>query len=316
MNLFNYHFKKLLFICFFLTGATLPGRGQIRDTTAFSEPIMIDEVVVSAQKHGFEIKDFIELIKKDTTFYKAFRSLHLVTFNATNDIQVFDKTGKKRKASLQSETKQIYRDGCRSMNVLEEQTTGDFYKKNGDYRYYTAELYAQLFFTKGKICGEDNIVKGHLEKEEMGKGRIEKSKTQLKYLMFNPGRPVPGVPFVGNKVAIFEPGIARMYDFRLVAEEKNGTPCYLFEARPKPEFKNDVVINIFRTWLRQSDYAILARDYALSYKTMIYDFDVNLHVDLQKINNRLLPSLIRYSGNWHVLTKDREIARFSARFDY
>lgn len=309
---------SLNFLCIiiFLRGFELQGHCQTRDTSAFSEPVLIDEVIISAQQHGFNVKSFIELIKNDTTFYKAFRSLHLVTFNATNNIEVFDKTKKKRKASLRSETRQVYRDGCRSMHVLEEETSGDFYKKNGDYRYYTAELYAELFFTKGKVCGEDNIVKGHLEKEEMGKGRIEKSKTQLKYLVFNPGRPVPGVPFVGNKVAIFEPGIARMYDFRLVSEEKNGTPCYLFEARPKPEFKNDVVINVFRTWLRQSDYAIIARDYALSYKTMIYDFDVVMHVDLRKVNNQLLPFEIQYSGNWHVLTKDREIVQFSARFDY
>jgi hypothetical protein len=276
----------------------------------------MDEVVITAQQHGFDVQTFIELIKNDTTFYKAFRSLHLVTFNATNNIEVFDKQRKKKVATLQSETKQVYRDGCRSMNVLEEKTSGDFYKKNGDYRYYTAALYAQLFFTKGKICGEDNIVKGHLEKEELGKGRIEKSKTQLKYLVFNPGQPVPGVPFVGNKVAIFKPEIARMYDFKLIAEEKNGTPCYLFEARPKPAFKNDVVINVFRTWLRQSYYAIIARDYALSYKTMFYDFDVVMHVDLKKINNQLLPFVIQYSGNWHVLTKNREIVQFRARFDY
>ena len=29
-----------------------------------------------------------------------------------------------------------------------------------NYNYYTAELYAGLFFTNGKVCGENNIVKG------------------------------------------------------------------------------------------------------------------------------------------------------------
>ncbi len=29
-----------------------------------------------------------------------------------------------------------------------------------NYNYYTAQLYAGLFFTKGKVCGETNIVKG------------------------------------------------------------------------------------------------------------------------------------------------------------
>jgi len=312
-------YKLLLFTgVFLLAGWSVNRRlyAQDTDTAAFTAPVTIDEVVIRAQQNGFDIRSFIDLIRRDTTFYKAFRSMHLVSFNAENDIRVFDRNNKKIKASLSSETKQVYRNGCRTMNVLEEKTTGDFYKQNGDYRYYTAALYAQLFFTKGRVCGEDNIVQGWLDKTEKGKSRIEKSKTQLKYLMFNPGRPVPGVPFVSNKVAIFEPDIAEMYDFRLVAQEKNGVACYLFEARPKPEYKNDVVINVFRTWLRQSDYAIIARDYALSYKTMLYDFDVYMHVDLQKHGNQLLPAFISYSGNWHVLTKDREIVRFTARFDY
>ncbi len=38
------------------------------------------------------------------------------------------------------------------MEVIEEKTTGNFYDRKGDYNYYTAELYANLFFTKGTVC--------------------------------------------------------------------------------------------------------------------------------------------------------------------
>jgi len=275
----------------------------------------MDEIVINASDHGFDVKSFIDRIKNDTTFYKAFRSMHLVTYNAENDIRVYNKHGKV-KASLKSETKQIYRDGCRTMNVLYEKTSGDFYKRNGDYRYFTAKLFADLFFTKGKVCGENNIVKGHLEEETNGKGTIEKSKSRLKQLLFQPGQSVEGVPFIGDKVAIFNPEIAKMYDFRLVTEDKNGVPCYLFEAKPKPAYEKDVVINIFRTWLRQTDYAIVSRDYSLSYNARIYDFNVVMHVDLKKAGDKLLPSFISYNGNWHVLTQDRERVKFTARFDY
>lgn len=289
---------------------------QTVDTTSFSQPVMLDEVVIRAEGSGFNVKNFIRLIEQDTTFYKAFRSMKLQTYNAVNDINIYNKKGSKIEASQQSETKQIYRDGCRTMNTLFQKTRGHFYKSNGDYAYYTARLFAELFFTKGKVCGENNIVKGHLEKEQIKGGRIEKSMTQLKYLMFFPGRPVPGVPIVGNKVAIFQPEIAAKYDFSLTAEDKNGVPCYLFEARPKPAYKDDVVINVFKTWLRQSDYAIIARDYSLSYKTMLFDFDVKMHVDLSKVRGQLLPTFISYNGNWHIVSQKREIVRFTAKFDY
>lgn len=289
---------------------------QTVDTTSFYQPVMLDEVVIRAEGAGFNVKNFIRLIEQDTTFYKAFRSMKLQTYNAVNDIKIYNKKGSKVVASQQSETKQIYRDGCRSMNTLFQKTEGHFYKSNGDYAYYTARLFAELFFTKGTVCGENNIVKGHLEKEQIKGDRIEKSITQLKYLMFFPGKPVPGVPFVGNKVAIFQPEIAQKYDFSLSAEEKNGVPCYLFEARPKPAYKDDVVIKVFKTWLRQSDYAIIARDYALSYKTILFDFNVVMHVNLSKIRGQLLPTFISYNGNWHIVSKKREIVRFTASFDY
>src|SRR5207237_5951886 len=98
---------------------------------------------------------FIERVKSDTTFYKAFRTLHILGFTSLNDIILFDKKGNV-KASLHSKTMQNVSAGCRTMDVLEEQTTGNFYDNQRNYNYYTAELYAGLFFTKEKICCENN----------------------------------------------------------------------------------------------------------------------------------------------------------------
>ena len=69
--------------------------------------------------------------------------------------------------------------------------TGDFYDKDRDYNYYTAELYASLFFTKGQVCGETNIVSG-LQRNVKSKKGIEKHKEQLKMLFFDPGKKIPG----------------------------------------------------------------------------------------------------------------------------
>lgn len=311
----RYSFFFLLIFSFGLFCKT-EGFTQGKDTFLFSQPVQLDEVVIRATKTGFDIQDFIRMIQNDTTFYKAFRSLHLTTYNAENHIRVFNKKGNKVISSLESETKQIYRNHCRTMNVLEEKTKGRFYNKDGSYRFFTCELYANLFFTQGKVCNEDNIVKGYLEKEEKGKGRLEKSKIQLKHLIFNPGSRIVGIPFISNKVAIFDPEIAKMYDFQIKAEVKNGVSCYSFEAKARKEFHSKVVIKDFKTWLRVSDFSIISRDYSLSYNAGIYDFDVTMHVDLKKVNNELLPAYITYDGNWYVLTKGRERVKFSAKFDY
>jgi len=286
---------------------------QGKDTSIFALPIQLDEYTLQASRSGWDIAGFIQRIKTDTTFYKAFRTLRITPFSATNDIRILGK-GNDVIASLYSRTRQNIARGCRSMQVLEERTTGDFYNRKREYNYYTAELYAYLFFTSKPVCGENNVVAG--TENERGKGEMEKRKWQLKQLIFNPGSKVGGVPFAGNKAAIFEPDIARMYDFKLMLVEYEGEECYLFSAVPKKEYKNDVVYNELATWFRKSDYAIVARDYSLSYKTWIYDFDVRMKVRLKSVNGQLLPSRISYGGNWHVATKQRERAQFTTVLSY
>lgn len=286
---------------------------QGKDTNIFALPIEMDEFVLQASREGFDVAAFIKRVKEDTTFYKAFRTLHTVPFTSYNDIKIYDKKGGV-KASLNSRTRQHRKDNCRTMEVLEETTSGDFYNRKKEYNYYTAELYASLFFTEGKVCGENNTVRGH---ENMrGKGQLEKHKWQLKQLIFNPGSKVAGVPFAGNKVAIFEPDVAKMYEFKLMLVEYGGEDCFLFIAVPKPEYKNEVVYNELTTWFRKEDYSIVARDYSLSYKTMLYDFDVVMKVRLKHVNGQLLPYKLTYTGNWHVATKERERGSFNTIINY
>lgn len=309
----NYLF--ILFISALTLCVTTSSYTQEVDTTAFSENITLDTFIVRARNEGFDVPNFIRLIKEDTTFYKAFKTMRLKSYNAENYINCLNKKGESV-ASLVSETKQIYRDGCRTMKTLEEKVTGDFYTKKGAYNYFTAQLYASLFFTSGKVCNETNTVRGSMSRELSGLNRMEKSKVQLKLLMFNPGANIPGLPFIGNKVGIFEPDVAKMYDFSLSAETKNGVETYKFAAVPKPEYRKKVVINRFITWFNPNDYAITARDYSLSYDALGYDFDVDMYVTLRQIGKDLLPSFIQYRGNWKVVTKARERVNFKAEFTY
>ena len=119
--------------------------------------ITLSEIVVN---NKLDVPSFIERVKNDTTFYKAFRNLHIIGYTSLNDIRMLDKKGN-TEASLQSKTKQTRTGNCRKMQVMEETSTGDMYDNHHNFNYYTAEMYAGLFFTKDSVCGEDNIVKGH-----------------------------------------------------------------------------------------------------------------------------------------------------------
>lgn len=301
--------RKLLIILLLLCSGFISD-AQV-DSSIFRYPIEMDEVVI--RDPSFDIQGFMRRVRTDTTFYKAFRSLRMTNYSAINDIKVFNKKGKV-KASLHSRTKQARSKGCRTMKTEEETVTGDFYKRNGDYRYYTAELYAYLFFTKGSVCGESDVVAGYLN--ERGKGAIEKSIFQLKQLIFNPGAKINGIPMMGDKAAIFEPDQAKRYDFKVYSETYAGIDCYVFKAIPKEGEKGKVVYNDLTTWFRKSDYSIVARDYSLSYNTLAYDFDVRMKVRTQLIGGKLIPTRIDYDGDWHVFTQDRERVKFTAQFTF
>ncbi len=263
----------------------------------FKLPVELDSFVL---KSGFDVNAFIRRVKTDTTFYKAFKSLHFVPYTASNYIQAFDKDHDPI-ASQQSETKQEVKDHCRITKLITERATGDFYKRNGDYNYYTAELFAHIFFAKEPVCNETDVVAGSLD--VMQKGPMAKSEYELKQLIFNPGSKVSGVPFMASRASIFDEGEAEKYDFKITVESYNGQDCYVFRITPKNGYEHRTLYNELTTWFRKTDYSIVARNYSLSYSTLVYDFDVQMKVRTTQIGDKLYPTHIDYNGNWHVLTK-------------
>ncbi len=278
-------------------------------TNKIYQGLILDEVMVKAVQGGFDVESFIDKIKDDTTFYKAFKTLRLLSYNMYNDIEIVNKKDEVV-ASYTGISKQVVNNHCRTMEVKQEKVTGDYYTSKKNFRYYTAKLYAHLFFTQGKICNENNIVAS----TKTNQHGTEKYEEQLRNLIFNPGQPIRGIPGIGDNVEIFEQPYVDRYQFKLSKVDYNNEPCYVFKAIPKPEFVDDVVINELKTWFRASDYAIVARDYSLSYKTWIYDFDVVMSVKLKNVKSFLVPYEIHYKGNWHAVTKPRENATFTAIF--
>ena len=288
------------------------------DTTLIYENkrVTLPEVFV---RNNFDFKKLLKQIKEDTSFYKAFRNLHLLNFSSYNDIKMLDKHDN-IKASLFSKTKQNRINGCRTMDILEEKTTGDFYDSKHQYNYLTPELYAALFFTKGTICGENNIVKGKGFSTN-GKSGLDEHKEQLKMLFFNPGKKIPGIPLIGNKLDLYDEHAIKLYDYKLDVEAHNGQNCYVFSITPKDDIrnskKNGLVIDEMITWFDIKTLEVLARKYSLSYKSGLYDFDVSMEVEMMRIGELLVPKILRYKGNWDVIFKKRERAVFTATlFDF
>jgi len=293
---------------------SLTGKTQEQDSLdneRLAKLVNLSEVVI---RTDLNIARFIKQVKEDTTFYKAFRNLHVLNFTSWNDIRIKDKKGA-IKASLQSKTKQTRQNGCRTMEVIDENSSGDFYNDDGSYNYNTAEMYAGLFFTKGTVCGENNIVKG-IDFDPRSLSGMAKHKEQLKMLFFNPGKKIPGIPFIGDKINIFEPDHSKYYDLAIDYGDYEGQSCYIFSIKARADLtngeKNSIVIDSMVTWFSAKTMEVMARNYDMSYDAGVYDFDVHMEVQMTKFGEYLVPKLLRYIGNWDVMFKKRERGLFTA----
>lgn len=303
----------LLIFVFFVV---LYSYSQDSTVTVDKKVVTLKEVVV---RNNLNVAAFIQRVKDDTTFYKAFRNLRVLGYSSINDIRMLGRKGNLR-ASLKSSTKQEVKNGCRWTTTIQESSTGDIYTKNRVFNYYTADMYAGLFFSYDTICGETNIVKGS-EFSLRGKSGMAKHKEQLKMLFFNPGKRIPGLPFIGNKIALFDEDVSDLYDFLIDMEEYRGQLCYVFKITPRADLSSSdrsrIVINEMITWFNPSNWEITGRNYDLSYKAGVYDFDVHIEVEMTKFGDLLVPAVMRYNGNWDVVLKKRERGIFTATlFDF
>ena len=303
----------LLLICM-----SLVGYSWAQDTTMNIENqtfTLADAIV----RNHFEYKDILARIKRDSSFYKAFKTLRTIGYSSFNHIEMYDKN-LKMEASLDSRTRQNRIGDCRTMDVIEEKTFGNLRDRNGEYNYLTPSLYASLFFTKGKICGETNIVKG--KKRTIQGSGIEKAKEQLKMLFFNPGEKIPGIPLIGNKLDLYDDNAHELYTYRLDYVDYHGKLAYVFEIKPKEDLgffaKDRVVVDQMITWFNPATLEVLGRNYSLSYKAGVYDFNVQMEVEMTYTPNGLLvPKILRYKGDWDVVFKKRERGLFTATlFDF
>lgn len=305
---------SILTITFFSFNFHVIAQKDTSEYVPISAFVNLDSFVVTATRKGFNVDDFIELVRKDDSFFKAFHNLRFVDATFQNDIRLFDKKGKV-KASYRSNSVQTSDGRCREMQNFDEQVSGNYFKRKKKYRYYTATLYDRVFFTNGRVCENPDATTW-----QEGKSGIEKHISELKKLIFSPGEKAD-VPLIGNKTAIFEPKMRQYYDYSISSKKYvNGADCYVFTAKVKDEFENKkegkTIIKYLETYFEKETFQVLARNYQLAASTTFYDFDVTMRVKLTKVGEKYFPETVEYDGQWDIPFKKPEIAVFTAKFVY
>ncbi len=268
--------------------------------------ITLDSTVnIKAAK--LNVETFIRKVMYDTSFYQSFRDMKRYTFIAENRIYSYDKKNKV--------DGKIYRkirhnnSGPYKMEYLVKQDTGKIYKKNGKYQLYTVEMFDYIFMNAYNTDFVPNAPKPD------GKGGTNESyKDKLKTLIFNPGRPVK-VPFIGSKTEIFSANMRQYYDYGFTSGTYlDSIPVYRFKVSVKPDLsswtKDGIMIKELVTIFDKRNFNILGRYVDMKYSNMLFDFDVQMNIEMGYFGEDKLPTKITYQGNWDYPFKKEERASF------
>jgi hypothetical protein len=302
---------KTLILSGLLIVLGLQGFGQAIDrfNPDTIKTIELDSTVkITAQKFGIET--FINAIITDETFYQSFRNMKKYTFIAENRIYTYDKKN-------QVEGK-VYRkikhnnDGPYKMEYLAKEDAGKLYKKNGKFQLYTVEMFDYIFMNP---YNSDLVTEGPMTTGAKGKGANESYKDKLKTLIFTPGRPIKGLPFIGDKTQIFTANMRQYYDYSYDSGTYlDSIPVYRFKVAVKKDLSNGtkdgLMIKTLTTIFDKRNFAILGRYVDMKYSNMLFDFDVQMNIEMSYFGGEKLPTKITYQGNWDYPFKKEERASF------
>jgi hypothetical protein len=296
--------RKTPFLIVFLLFC-IDGFGQVvpRFNPDTIQTIQLDSAVnITAERLSAET--FIRAVTTDTSFYQSFRNMKKYAFTAENSIFTYDKKNKVNG--------KLYRKIKRNSKVpwityLSKQDTGHVFKKNGKYNLYTVEMFDYIFMNAYQSAYTSGSGIGKAESANAG------YKEKLKTLIFSPGRPVKGLPFIGDKTAIFTANMRQYYDYNFYsATYLDSIPVYRFKVTVKPDLskgtKDGLMIKELTTIFDKRSFQILGRYVDMKYSNMLFDFNVQMNIEMQYFGEEKLPAKVSYQGNWNVPLKKPERA--------
>lgn len=271
--------------------------------------VVIDKDVIKSARAGLYVEDFINEIVNDTSFYEAFRDMKKYNFTAENTVLTYDNqnivNGKiYRKILHQNAT-------TNKMMYLINQTSGKLYKRNGNYQLYTLEMFDYIFtnaYNTGFSTSSSKTTSAKVSKN----GNY---KDKLKTLIFSPGKPITGIPFIASKTQIFDKDMRKNYNYSFASGiYLDSIPIYRFKVVVNPDIsdwtKNGIMIKELTTIFDKRNFQILGRYIDMKMDNFAFSFDVQMNIEMSYINKVLLPTKISYHGNWDIPFKKPENASF------
>jgi hypothetical protein len=271
--------------------------------------IFLDDIEISEENNGFSVEEFIEYVKKDTTFYMGFKNLRYYTHNFSSELNIFNKNdiaiGILRKSGLH------FSNGKQAWIELDSIfDSGKIFKRNGDYKFYTPEAFDEVFFPSDTINVDLVISKSDESVEEsqnlrdaktvgftIGTADVEQKKGGM-----------------SKRLAVFDVDMQKYYDYTIGEIIYNEKECYTFSIKNKEnlsdkDIKKALIRNIM-SYFDKENFNVIYREYKFVYNSWLISLDMDIKVEMDYVNNKHVPIDISYRGFWDVMFFKPERASF------
>jgi len=270
--------------------------------------IFLDDVVISEEKDGFSVEDFIEYVKNDTTFYMGFKHLRFFSHYYESELNIFNKKGET--IGILKKTGKHYSNGRKAWVINDTIIdVGKMFRRNGKYKFYTPEAFDEVFFPSDtfdvslRISDEKNKEESQNMRDaktvgfSIGTDDVEQSKGG-----------------VSKKLAVFDISMQRYYDYMIGETSYKNRECYIFEINVKKGLsdkdKKNALIRKIVSYFDKENFNVIYREYKFVYKNWFLDLDMDIIVDMDYINGKHMPADIYYNGFWNVIFFKPERAEF------
>jgi hypothetical protein len=292
-------------------GLLLSSSGRLCAQNDIVKVVSLDEFVVSSGWDSADIIRFIDKVRNDTTFYKAFLNLKYFPHEIKGAVVVYNKNESERGTMQRRAIQHVDKNNMMWVEITYEKTNGKIKNNKGEWKYLTAEMYDEVFYPTEPQKVSNNIV--NMEQELVSGSKMEKHKAQLKRMMFNPGAEIGNVPLIGDKLAIFDDHMVPYYNYRIFKTRRDSTDCIAFSCFAKEGKEKHTVIHDLTSYFHPDTYEVLAREYRLAHNTILFDFDITMVIENFIQDGWLLPKRVWYNGYWNVPLKKPEIINFELR---
>ena len=273
--------------------------------------IFLDDVVISVKNNGFSVEEFVDYVKKDTTFYMGFKHLRYYSHNYKSELNIFNKKGKVI-GTLKKEGTHHSNGKCAWIVNDSVYYKGKIFKRSGKYKYYTPEAFDEVFFPKDTIDVSLSMSKEKNEKESQN---MRDAKTVG--FSINQDDVEQSKGGISKKLAVFDISMQQYYDYTISDTIYNQKECYVFVIKVKRELndkdREKALIRKIVSYFDKENFNVIYREYKFVYNHLLIDLDMDVFVNMDYVNGKHVPIEIHYKGFWDALFFKSERAEFNLK---